>query len=165
MSISTIATTPPNKNCPTKYKIRKFRKTIKQIEQKKNIDRKTACPKCPSDPSYKKANRPTKYTIRKIRKKIKQIRQKNIDRKTACPKCRNPRNPPRPTKKETVLQKATVLQKSKPSYKKQPLYKKQTVLQDIKQNLVKNHQKKIKQIRKSPVQRLLRNVVPKKKIM
>src|ERR1051325_9030390 len=96
-------------------------------------------------PSYK-SNRPTKYTRRKIRKKIKQIKQKNIDRKTACPKCRNPS---RPTKNKTVLQNIkqklvkiiknqtntvrknrlskepfrSVLQKAKkPSYKKQPTY-------------------------------------------
>ena len=101
-------------NCPTKYKIRKFRKTIKQIEQKKNIDRKTACPKCrnPSRPTknktvLQKANRSTKYQIEVSKNHRKKIKQTNTVRKNRLSK-----------ELQSVLQKA-----KKPSYKKQPIYK------------------------------------------
>src|ERR1044071_6830994 len=45
-------------NRPTKYKIQKIRKRSNKLN-KKNIDKKTACPKCRNPPPCKK-NRPTK---------------------------------------------------------------------------------------------------------
>ena len=55
---------------------------------------------------YKKQNRPTKYKIRKLEKRSKKLNKKYKIKKPLV-QCRNP---PRPTKKQTVLQKATVLQ-------------------------------------------------------
>src|ERR1051325_5050729 len=75
---------PPYKNRPTKatglqsIQQERLEKRSSKLN-KKNIDKKTACPKCRNPPRPTKSNRPTKYQTKVSKnhqKKIKQIRTK-----------------------------------------------------------------------------------------
>src|ERR1051325_10655471 len=137
-------------NRPTKYTTRKIRKKIKQIKQK-NIDKKTACPKCrnPLRPTKSKPPYKKQLTYKMLNKIIK---KNQTNKKNTCPKCRNlprPTKSNRPTKYQTKVSK--IIKKNKQKNKKNTpvqsavihrVLQKATDLQNIKQKLVKKHQKK-----------------------
>ena len=86
------------------------------------------------------------------------IKKNQTNKKNTCPKCRNlprPTKSNRPTKYQTKVSK--IIKKNKQKNKKNTpvqsavihrVLQKATDLQNIKQKLVKKHQKKIKQIKK-----------------